>query len=131
MTTQELLEKISHQGLVSSTKEEIIRLACAYWHEDFLPDTDRLLKLGVEQQKRAGYLTERFSLYHCVNESRALQLVELAYRIKARVNPIHNNNNPDQVAAEWGLVENINPFLGDILYYQTRHYQHTPNNNSL
>lgn len=129
MTTQELLEKISHHGLDSSSKEEIIRLACAYWHEDFLPDIGRILKLGREQQKRAGYLTELFSMYHCVDESRALQLVALAHRIKTRAKPPHNNNNPDQIAAEWGLVENINPFLGDILYYQTRHYKHIPENN--
>ena len=128
MTKQALLEKISQQGLANSTKEEIIRLACAYWYEDFLPDMNRLLKLGVEEQKRAGYLTEFFSLYHCVHESRALQLVELAHRIKGRINLVYNKDNPDQIAAEWGLVENIAPFINDILYYQTRHYQHIPDN---
>ena len=124
MTTQELLEKISHQGLGNTSKDEMVRLACAYWHENFWPDVDRILQLDKETQRTAGYLTEFFSSFHCVEKERIAKLVKLAHRIKANVHPNLDLQVMTTIAEEWGVKENMSLFLDDILFYQTRHYKH-------
>lgn len=123
MDTQSLLEKVAAQGLSASSKDEIVLLARAYWHEGFVPDLDRVLRLPSDRQKLAGYLTEFFSMFYCMEEERALALAEVARRIKAAATPRLAENNKDQLAAEWGLVDTINVFLPDILPYQKRHYR--------
>lgn len=124
MKTQELLEKIGKQGLAATTKDEMVRLACAYWHEDFLPDINHIMSFSTEEQRIMGYLTEFFASFHCVEESRIKKLVELANRIKSVLNPAITTNGPDEIAAEWGVTDNMDRFLDDILFYQTRHYVH-------
>lgn len=124
MNTFELLEKIAKQGLGATSSEEMVKLACAYWHENFFPDVGKVNQLPSDQQRLIGYLTEFFSMFNCVDESRALRLVDISAKIKTAVNPIPANDNADDVAGEWGLEENMNSFLGDILHYQTRHYRH-------
>jgi hypothetical protein len=123
METQLLLERVAAQGLENSSRDEVVSLARAYWHEGFSPDLDRILRLPSDQQKMAGYLTEFFSMFYCMEEERALALVDISNRIKAAVAPNHEENDNDKLAAEWGLVETINTFLPDILPYQTRHYR--------
>lgn len=38
--------------------------------------------------------------------------------------PRAHTDNPDDIAAEWGLSDDINVFQKDIIYYQTWHYRH-------
>ena len=124
MSPEGLIEKIAKQGLASTPAEDMVSLACAFWHEGFIPNFDKISHLPKNQLQLIGYLTEFFSLFHCVAETRATELVNLAGKIKTIVKPQPTSNNPDDIAAEWGLTENMNKFLGDILYYQTRHYRH-------
>jgi hypothetical protein len=123
MDTQELLVKIASQGLDSTSTDEMVELACAYWYENFSPDLDKTLQLPREQLQIIGYLTQYFSTFNCVEDARALQLVRVASNIKDVVKP-SRSDNVDDIAARWELHENINKFLGDILFYQTRHYRH-------
>jgi hypothetical protein len=124
METSAVLNKVARQGLSASSTDEIIRLACAYWHEVFSPDIDNAKLLPVEQQKIIGYLTEFFSTFNIVKKERAINLVSLAHELKNQIDPVSNNSNADEIAAEWGLSENLNEFHKDILFYQTRHYVH-------
>lgn len=123
MNTQQLLERIARQGLNATSTEDMVRLACAYWYENFIPDLENTLQLPKQQLWIIGYLTQYFSTFHCVEDERALQLVKVAHEIKDIAKP-GQSENVDDIAARWGLSENINKFLGDILYYQTRHYKH-------
>lgn len=123
MDTQQLLEKIARQGLDATSTDEIVELACAYWYENFSPDLDKTLQLTHQQLLVIGYLTQYFSTFNCVEDARALQLVGIANKIKDVVKP-SQSENVDDIAARWGLSDNINKFLGDILMYQTRHYKH-------
>lgn len=125
MSPEILIEKIAKQELASTSVEDMVSLACAFWHEGFIPDFDKICHLPKNQLQLIGYLTEFFSLFHCVAETRAIELVNLANKIKVIVQPQPTADNPDEIAAEWGLTDNMNKFLGDILYYQTRHYHHT------
>lgn len=124
MDTSTVLLKLAKQGLLASSTDEIIKIACAYWHEDFLPDIDSAKLLPVEQQKIIGYLTEFFSTFNIVEKDRAIKLVGLAQELKKQISPAGNDSNEDEIAAEWGLAENLNDFHKDILFYQTRHYVH-------
>lgn len=124
MDTQTLLEKVSQKVLDSSSSEQMIRLACAYWHEGFIPDTEKIKMLGEEPQHRAGYLTEFFAAFNCLDSANRKQLIAAAERIRSFKQPRANTDNPDDIAVGWGLDDNINAFLKDILYYQTRHYRH-------
>jgi hypothetical protein len=124
MDTSTLLLKVAKQGLLASSTDEIVNLACAYWHEAFLPDIDSAKLLPVEQQNIIGYITEFFSTFNIVEKDRAIKLVELAHKLKKQVAPVSNDSNADEIAAEWGLAENLNDFHKDILFYQTRHYVH-------
>lgn len=89
-----------------------------------MPDTDSVKSLPVEQQRIIGYLSEFFSTFNVVEKERAIKLVEFANKLKERATPVCNNDNADEIAAEWGLDENLNKFHKDILFYQTRHYEH-------
>jgi hypothetical protein len=124
MDTSSVLNKVARQGLSASSLDEIIKLACAYWHEGFLPDIDSSKLLPVEQQQIIGYLTEFFSTFNIVEKERAIKLVGLAYELKNQITPVVNDSNADEIAAEWGLADNLNDFHQDILFYQTRHYVH-------
>ena len=63
-------------------------------------------------------------MFSCVEEARAVKLVNIANQIKAVAKPQPSTANDHELAGEWGLSENIYEFLPDILYYQTRHYKH-------
>lgn len=119
-----LLKKIAKHGIEDSSKKDIIEMACAYWHDDFLPDLEKIQSLPLEQQKIIGYITEFFSTFNCVEKDRAKKLVQISNKIKTAVKPVSTPSNNDEIAAEWGLTENLNKFHKDILFYQTRHYQH-------
>jgi hypothetical protein len=124
MDTNAVLLAVAKQGLLASSTDEIVKLACAYWHEDFLPDIDSAKLLPAEQQKVIGYLTEFFSTFNVVEKKRAIELVGLAHELKNQIAPIGNDSNADEIAGEWGLAENLNDFHKDIIFYQTRHYMH-------
>jgi hypothetical protein len=124
MDTSSVLLKVAKQGLLASSTDEIVKLACAYWHEGFLPDIGSAMLLPLEQQKRIGYITEFFSTFNIVEKERATKLVGLALKLKKKIAPDRNDSNADEIAAEWGLDENLNDFHKDILFYQTRHYEH-------
>ena len=89
-----------------------------------MPDIASVKLLPQEQQKIIGYLTEFFSTFNVVEKERTIQLVELASKLKEQITPVFNDQNMDEIAAEWGLDENLNTFHKDILFYQTRHYEH-------
>lgn len=125
MNIQLTLENVAQQGLLKSSSDEMMLLACAFWHEDFLPDLLRIEALPVNDQKIIGYLIKFFSAFNCIGENRAAELADLSEKIRVRVKPLPSDN-VDDFAAQWGLAENINPFLPDILHMQTRHYIHTP-----
>lgn len=124
MNASNVLFKVAEQGLNSSTREEFIALACAYWHEDFFPDMASVKNLPHKQQLIIGYLTEFFSTFNVVEKERAIRLVEFSNALKNQLKPVSNDNNADEIAAEWGLAENINEHHQHILFYQTRHYEH-------
>ena len=123
MDIQQLLEKIPRQGLDATSTDEMVELVCAYWYENYGPDLERTLQLSHQQLPVIGYLTQYFSTFNCVDDARALQLVEVTNKIKDVVKPSQSENVDDN-AARWGLRENINKFLVDILCYQTCHYKH-------
>lgn len=124
MDTSTILLKVAKQGLSASSTDEIVKLACGFWHEGFFPDIDSVKPLPVEQQKIVGYLTEFFSTFNIVEKERAIKLVDLAHDLKIQIAPVVNESNADEIAAEWGLADNLNGFHKDILFYQTRHYVH-------
>lgn len=126
MDIQAVLEKVAQQGLAATSGDEIMLLACAYWHENFNPDLARVKQLTIQEQKVIGYLTKYFSAFNCIDEPHALELIDAANQIKAWAKPTISKDNDDDFAAEWGLADNINQFLPDILFMQTRHYIHTP-----
>ena len=118
-----LLKKIAEHGIENSSSKDIIQIACAYWHDDFLPDNKEIDSLPLKQQQIIGYITEFFSTFNCVEKERALMLVQFANKIKDTVKPAPKPSNTDEIAAEWGLTENLNKYHKDIMFYQTRHYQ--------
>ena len=125
MNTGDLLTQVAAQGLSSVTKEDMVKLACAYWHEHYVPDVNRVLTLDTEELRVAGYLTEFFSTFNCLEEQDALRLVNVANKIKALLKPGYRESDLDEIAKEWGMTRNLNPFLADLLFYQTRHYKHS------
>lgn len=124
MNTFALLKKISAHKLSEASSKEIVEIACAYWHEQFLPELKDIESLPLEQQKVIGYMTEFFSTFNCVDKEQAMKLINIANTIKKHIQPFQSSSNTDEIAAEWGLIENLNNFHKDILQYQTRHYQH-------
>lgn len=125
-TTQQLLQKIVSQGMNNAEGEDVAALACAYWHEGFLPDVEQIARLPVEQQHLAGYLTEFFSTFNCLalEQSKKLIAAAMAIRQLNPPEPITDNIEVDDIAKEWGLTQGINNYLKDILPFQTRHYKH-------
>ena len=121
----DLLEKVTGQNIELSSVEDITELACAYWHEGFVPALEDLERLSEDQKINAGYITEFFSTFNCVNRKQALELVEVSSALKSRLKPVEDEANSDEIAGEWGLKENLNKFHKDILFYQTRHYKHS------
>lgn len=65
--------KIHLYGFMSFTKEDMVKLACAYWHEHYVSDVNRVLTLDTEELRVAGYLTELFSTFNCLEEQDALR----------------------------------------------------------
>jgi hypothetical protein len=122
MDINAVLIAVAKQGLLASSTDEIVKLACAYWHEGFIPNIDSAKLLPAEQQKIIGYLTEFFSTFNVVEKERAIKLVGLAHELKKQIAPVGNDSNSDEIAGEWGLAENLNEFHKDLLFYQTRHY---------
>jgi len=120
----DLLKKVTGQNLENSSVEEITELACAYWHENFVPALEDIEILSKDQQIKAGYITEFFSTFNCIDRDQTLRLVEISTALKMKFKPAENEKNTDEIAAEWGLSENLNRFHKDILFYQTRHYKH-------
>jgi hypothetical protein len=98
MDTQQRPEKIARQGLDATTTDEMVQLACAYWYENFTPDLEKTLQLPHKQLPVIGYLTQYFSTFNCVEETRTLQLVEVANKIKDVVKPTQSEN-VDDIAA--------------------------------
>jgi len=126
MDIQNTLEKVAKQGLNASSGDEMLLLACAYWHENFTPDLTRIKLLADREQHVIGYLTQFFSTFNCITDVRTTKLSATANIIRSWTNPTVAKDNFDDIAAEWGLSESISIFLGDILFFQTRHYEHTP-----
>ena len=56
-----LLASVSASRLVLSDPTELERLACAFWHENYVPSHSFLNSLSVEERAVAGYLIEFFS----------------------------------------------------------------------
>lgn len=117
-----VIKNLTDDNLSSMSSDEIIQIACAYWHEDYVPDLDKIKKLNAKHQLIIGYLTEFFSAFNCVGKERTSLLVDIAHQIKSWLEPEVNPDNTDIIAGEWGLSNNINAFHADILYYQTRHF---------
>ncbi len=124
MNRDALLKKIAVQGIEATSFDEMVVLACAFWHEGFVPNLDNIKHLDAEELKVAGYLVEIFSTFNCVDDSKAKSLQAFANHIKQHILPQPDKDNPDEIAAEWGLKENLDQHLGKLLYYQTRHYKH-------
>ncbi len=124
MNAFSLIKQTAENGLKSLSSEEVVQIACAYWHENYTPDLEEVKKLEPEQQAIVGYMTEFFSTFNCVSKKRTIDLIETAREIKSWINSVVNPENPDEIAGEWGLVENLNEYHKDFLFYQTRHYQH-------
>jgi hypothetical protein len=124
MDSSAVLLKVAKQGLLASSADEIVQLACAYWHENFMPDIVYAKHLPIEEQRIIGYLTEFFSTFNVVEKERTIKLVALANELKEQINPVFNDQNMDEIAAEWGMDENLNDFHKHFLFYQTRHYKH-------
>lgn len=125
MNTFSLLKKIASNSLTEASSEDIVKIACAYWYEHFLPDIKKIESLPVEQQKIIGYITEFFSTFNCVEKKQAVTLVSIASTIKKHIEPEPSESNTDEIAAEWGLEDNLNKYHSAFLKYQTRHYQHS------
>ena len=123
MDTQLLLEKIAKQGLEQSSTDEMVSLACAYWHENFTPDINRIGHIPYKEQITIGYLTKFFLSFHCVSSVRKRALLDIESKIKLIANPKSMDRDDDEFASEWGMTESINKFIADILPYQTRHYK--------
>ena len=49
MNPQILIEQIAQHGLASTSADDMVALACAYWHEGFIPDFDRSTHLPKSQ----------------------------------------------------------------------------------
>ena len=124
MDSHKLLNTMAKQGLSSTTKDQMITLACAFWHEAFVPDVDFFLASSQEEQRTAGYLIEFFSIFNCLNEEETESLLSVTQALKNKLQPNFKASNLDDIAQEWGMEESIMPFMDELLSYQTRHYRH-------
>lgn len=59
-----------------------------------------------------------------LSDNEAETLTDLSNLLREEITITPNYDNTHDLAAEWGLEENISPFLEVILPYQTRHYKH-------
>lgn len=83
------------------------------------------------EQRRAGYLLERFTRFSCMTDSRvseALKALELfsATASKREVNPQAGDalrSRRDELAVSWGLSEGLGLKVQALMPFQTRHYE--------
>lgn len=124
MDPQALLQKVASTGISAAGKEDMIELACAFWHEGFVPDSAKIMQLDAARRQVAGYLTEVFSTFNVLDVASAKRLLEVAKQIKSTFEVDIQVESEDEIAGEWGLMEGIGQHLDYLLYYQTRHYVH-------
>jgi hypothetical protein len=129
--------EVIEKDLSEANSESIKALALAIWYENFVPEVASICDL--QQVKRAGYLLERLTAFHCVTPvvrqslkekikflevraSEEMQLLPLSYVV--------NNNRTliDPLAQRWHLSDSFRVHIQSLLPYQTRHYKYNRDN---
>ena len=128
MNVQEQFERVVRSPLNALSANELKPVALAFWHENYLPALDNLENIELQ---RSGYLIDLFAAFNCVEDARHEKLMQLLDEIKKeladRLEEIHRLSehfSDDEIAQEWGLAEDANEAVHDLLPYQTRHYAH-------
>jgi len=123
--SEEVLIRIASSGLSKAAKEDVVQLACAIWHEGYVPSVEFILSRGKEEQRIIGYLTEFLAAFEVLSLDQIKTLVWVAEEIKEQLQPQYKEaKGLDDIAKEWGMDVGINDYLEHILFYQTRHYKH-------
>ena len=106
--------------------EDLKPIALGFWHENYLP---ALKNLNSEEQRKAGYLIDRFRGYNCISKHQKQKLASLSKQIKddlSQTTQIAGKvDNLEPLARRWMLEEDISHLISPLLKYQTRHYSHS------
>ena len=125
VSTEEVLIRIAASGLSKAAKEDVVQLACAIWHEEYVPSVEFILRREKEEQRTIGYLTEFLAAFEVLSLVQIKTLVRVAEEVKEQLHPQYKEvRGLDDIANEWGMDVGINDYLEHILFYQTRHYKH-------
>ncbi len=118
----------------------VAELAKALWHDLNAPEqANNVLQSGIQRplhKRRALYLIDLFRRFSCVTDAQYQNLTQIVNDGRSALSdaelvPPHGKGTRavaklsvtgDQVALAWGLREDLNARLGDVLQYQTRHY---------
>ncbi len=119
-TTEKVLLRIALAGMEKAKREDFIHVACAFWHEGYVPNLSKFRMLSKEEKRVVGYLTEYFTGFSVLNRRQSLALLKVSDKIKVEVKPECNEfSRIDPVAKEWGLTAGMDRHLSDLLLYRT------------
>ncbi|WP_322002300.1 hypothetical protein [Marinobacter alexandrii] len=114
------LLNVARKGLKNSSADEVVTAAVEVWHKRYLPN---LSGLSVDEQRVAGYLVDRLSRFNCLSLEQKKLLQGVAAKAKQNVPKRVSHSRVDALAKNWGLEEDLKPFMPALMPYQTRHYK--------
>lgn len=117
---QKTFESVARAGLSRAKKRDVVVVARAVWHEDFVPD---LYSLRGQGRKDGGYLVDYLSRFSVLPKEKRRHLSTLAkeFRPHGDLDSL-KGAGADPLSLLWGATSDLNEYVNDLLPMQTRHY---------
>ncbi|MCE0494664.1 hypothetical protein [Vibrio salinus] len=129
MAAQQAFDRLVTNDFRHASIDDVKIVAIAIWHEDFIPDVNDLD--SVDSAKAACYVIDKLMRFNCVDGEQQKKLINVLNSVSRRFELIplldlERNQGLDLLARKWGLKSDLKLMTRKLLYYQTRHYKHTP-----